>query len=180
MLNIVQYPHPALRKKALTVKKFDNNFKKFAQHLYQTLIPEKGSPEGAGLAANQVNNLSRVFVMLMPSKKFEIVVNPYIINQSKKMLSQVISEKDRFLEGCLSIKGYYGFVDRPAKIKVRYQDPNGLSKRKTLTPPYSSYFQHELDHLNGVVFIDYVRKSKQQFYLADKKGQLQPVDFSFA
>lgn len=95
------------------------------------------------------------------------------------MLSRLPRDR-QFLEGCLSFPGYFGFVDRPYKIKVRYQTEKGLVKTKTLTPPFSSYFQHECDHLDGVLFIDYIKKASEQLYLADKKtGKLKPVKNPF-
>jgi peptide deformylase len=109
-----------------------------------------------------------------PNRRYEIVVNPEIVKASKKTLSS-LPEDQQFLEGCLSIPGYYAFVDRPIKIKARYQTIKGLNKVVTFTSPYATYFQHELDHLNGVLFIDYLKKGGEQLYLADKKGKLKPT-----
>jgi peptide deformylase len=175
MLKIIEYPHPTLRKKARPVKKFTPQVQGFCQDLLRTLVPDPEKPLGVGLAANQVNRLWRVIVIKMPDDQYEVLVNPQIIKTSKKMLSQLIPEDKRFFEGCLSIPGYYAFVDRPAKIKIKYQTPLGLTKQKALTPPYSSYFQHELDHLNGILFIDYLPAKKEQLYLADKTGKLNPT-----
>jgi peptide deformylase len=179
MLKIIQYPRPVLRKKAKPVEKITPAVKQFSQELMETLVPKTGEPLGVGLAANQVNKLWRIFIIKMPNNKFQIYLNPQIIKTSSKTLSS-LPEDDRFVEGCLSIPGYYGFVDRPIKIKVKYQTLSGLTKTKTLTPPHSSYFQHELDHLNGILFIDYIKKRKEQLYLADKQNKMQPVDYPFA
>ena len=175
-LTIVKYPHPALRKKAKPVKKITPAINQFCQDFLHTLAPDPKKPLGVGLAANQVNKLWRIFVIRMPDGKFEIIINPKIIKSSKQMLSQVYQADQRFLEGCLSIPGYFGFVDRPAKIKVAYQTSKGLTKTKAFTPPHSSYFQHELDHLNGILFIDHIQSTKQQLYLADAKDKLNPVN----
>jgi len=174
MLTIIQHPHPTLRKKAKPVKTITPEIQQFSQELLQSLAPKTGKPLGVGLAANQVNKLHRIFIIKMPDDKFTICINPQIIKSSKKIISSLPEEK-HFLEGCLSIPGYYGFVDRPLKVKVQYQTIKGLNKTKTLTPPYSSYFQHELDHLNGILFIDHIKQSKQPLYLADKKGKLNLV-----
>jgi len=179
MLKIIKYPHLTLRKKAKPVKKITPAIQRFSQKLLQVLVPKKGEPLGVGLAANQVNKLLRIFIIKMPDDKFQVCINPQLLKTSKKTLKD-LSEDKRFLEGCLSIPGYYGLVDRPIKIKVKYQTPQGLTKTKTLTPPHSSYFQHELDHLNGILFIDYIKKRKEQLYLADKENKMQPVDYPFA
>jgi len=181
MLKIVKYPHKALRKKTKPIKTITPKIVKFSQELMKTLVPKPGKPLGVGLAATQVNHLYRLFIIKMPDEKFEVCINPEIIKSSKKMLSD-LPEKDRFLEGCLSIPDYYTFVNRPLKIKVKYQTTKGLAKTRTLIPPFSSYFSHELDHINGVLFIDHLKKSPQQLYLANKtdKKKLDPVDNPFA
>jgi len=176
MLKIVKYPHPTLRKKAQPVRKITPAIQRFSQQLLQTLVPKTGEPLGVGLAANQVNKLWRIFIIKMPGDQFQVCINPQLLKTSKKTLKDLAEDK-RFLEGCLCFPGYYGLVDRPIKIKVKYQTPQGLSKTKTLTPPHSSYFQHELDHLNAILFIDYIKQRKEQLYLADKQNKMQPVDF---
>ncbi len=138
-----------------------------------TLVPDPKKPIGVGLAANQVDQLHRLFIVKLPDK-YEVCLNPQIIKTSKKMLSD-LPQKAQFLEGCLSIPGYYGFVDRPIKIKVKYQTIKGLDKTTTLTPPHSSYFTHELDHLNGILFLDHLKKNEEQLYQTNSKGKLKPV-----
>jgi len=179
MLKIIKYPHPALRKKAKPVKTITPAIQRFSQELLQVLVSKKGEPLGVGLAANQVNKLWRIFIIKMPDDKFQVCINPQLLKTSKKNLKGLAEDK-HFLEGCLCFPGYYGFVNRSIKIKVKYQTPQGLSKTKTLTPPHSSYFQHELDHLNGILFIDYIKQRKEQLYLADKQNKMQPVDNPFA
>ena len=183
-MKLIKYPHPTLRKKAKEITKITPEIKKFSKELLLTLVPKKGKPHGVGLAANQVNSLKRIFVVLLPAsssdgsnKKYQVCINPEIIKTSKKNLS-ALPKKSQFLEGCLCFPGYYGFVDRPAKIKVRYLTPEGLEKKARLAQPYSSYFAHELDHLNGVLFIDHII-NHEKLYLANKKGQLELVDNPF-
>lgn len=179
MFKIIQYPHPGLTKKAKTVKQITPKIEKLAQDMLKILLPDAKKPLGVGLAATQVNQMWRLFVMLMPDNQYHIIINPQIVKTSKKMLSSLPKDQ-QFLEGCLSIPGYYGFIDRPLKIKVRYQTITGLKQQKSLTPPHSSYFQHELDHLNGILFIDYLKKRKEPLYLADKNNQLNQIEFPFA
>lgn len=173
-MKIINYPHKTLRKKAKPIETITPEIKDLAKKMMATLVPDPKKPVGVGLAANQVNQLHRLFIVLLPNKKYQICLNPQITKQSKKMLSD-LPEKRRFLEGCLSIPGYYGFVDRPQKIKVTYQTLTGITKTASLKPPHSSYFQHELDHLNGVLFIDHLKQSGHPLYKVDKKGQLKPV-----
>ena len=177
-MKIIKYPHPTLRKKSAVINQITDEIKDLAKEMLNTLTPEQKKELGVGLAANQVNKLHRMFIIKMPNHKFEVCLNPQIIKSSKKMLSN-LSKNKQFLEGCLSVPDYYGFVDRPQKIKVNYQVLTGLTKTITLKPPFSSYFQHELDHLNGVLFIDHIKKSDNQLYLANKKGQLKPIDNPF-
>ena len=179
MLKILNYPHPVLRQVAQPVTVLDKQTKLEAQAMLKTLAPKPDKVKGVGLAANQVGILKRIFIIKLASGNLEVCINPKILKTSKKTLA-CLPQKKHFLEGCLCFPGYYGFVDRPIKIKVSYQNLNNKTVKTTLTPPHSSYFQHELDHLNGILFIDYINQSKQPLYLADKKtGQLQPVNNPF-
>jgi peptide deformylase len=179
MAQILIYPDPILRQKAETVTKFDSELAKLIEEMKKTINPSTGKAQGVGLAANQIGVLKRVFLMQNENKAIEAVINPEIIKADAKMLSE-LPQDDQYLEGCLSFPGYYAFIDRPIKVKVRYLTEKGLPKERTLTYPYSSYFQHELDHLNGVLFIDYLNKSKETMYLMDKKtNQLKKVKNPF-
>lgn len=176
-MKLIKYPHPTLRKKAKPIVKITPKIKKFSEKLLLTLVPKKGKPQGVGLASNQVNSLYRIFVVLMPDKKYQVCLNPEIIKTGKKTLA-CLPKKNQFLEGCLCFPGYYGFVDRPAKIKVKYLTLEGLEKKASLAQPYASYFAHELDHLNGILFIDHIT-SHQKIYQTNQKGQLKLVDNPF-
>jgi len=175
-MKIIKYPHKTLRKKAKVIKTVTPEILKLAQDMMATLVPDPNKPIGVGLAANQVNQLHRLFIVKLPDK-YEICLNPQIIKSSKKMLSS-LPQKSQFLEGCLSIPDYYGFVDRPIKIKAKYTTLKGLEKTITLTPPYSSYFSHELDHLNGILFLDHLKKTQEQLYKTNSEGKLEPTDQS--
>ena len=175
MLKILKYPHKKLRQVAKPIKDIDSSIEKIVDQMMTVINANDPEPSGVGLAGPQVGIMKRLFIMQMPNDKIEVVINPEIIKSSKKMLSH-LGQKDQFIEGCLSFPGYYGFVDRPAKVKVRYQTIKGLTKQVTLKAPHSSYFQHERDHLDGVVFVDYIKKSGEQMYLVDKKSnRLKPI-----
>jgi peptide deformylase len=175
MAKILIYPDPALRQIAEPVTKFDAELKKLIEEMKRLTQPEKGKVKSVGLAATQIGVLKRVFLILSPDENVEAIINPEILKADTKMLSSVPQE-EQYLEGCLSFPGYYAFVDRPIKIKVRYQTEKGLPKERTLSYPFSSYFQHERDHLDGILFIDYINQSGEQMYLTDKKsGKLKKV-----
>ena len=170
MAKILIYPNSALRQKAEAVTKFDQNLAKLVKEMKASLIPNLHEPIGVGLAANQIGVLQRVFLMTMPDQSVRAIVNPEIVKVYPKKLSQ-LPEDQQFFEGCLSFPGYFGFVDRAIKIKVRYQEVDGKKREQILLKPFSSYFQHERDHLDGILFIDYLKKSKGKLYLADKKSR---------
>lgn len=167
MARILKYPAPVLRQKAQPVTKFDRELVKLVETLTATLTPERGGPQGVGLAANQIGILQRVFLMTLPDKSIQPIINPEIIKIYPKTMAQ-LPEDQQFMEGCLSFPGYFGFIDRPIKIKVRYQTITGAVKERLLTKPYSTYFQHERDHLDGILFIDYLIKSGGKLYQSDK------------
>jgi peptide deformylase len=101
--------------------------------------------QGIGLAANQVGLSIRLFVALVESK-FYAIINPEIVKQSKEVLDME--------EGCLSIPGIYGDVPRPAEIVLSGYDKNGKRVKIKASGLRARVFQHETDHLNGVLFID--------------------------
>lgn len=172
MAKILLYPHPALRQKAEAVTKFDRELAELIKRLKNSLIPDPRDPVGVGLAANQIGIAKRVFLMTFPDKSVKAIINPQIVRAYPKKLSQ-LPEDQQFMEGCLSFPGYYGFVDRPIKIRVRYQTETGTVRERLLVKPYSSYFQHERDHLDGILFIDHLKKSGEKIYKADKTGKLK-------
>lgn len=181
MPKILIYPDTKkiLRTRAKAVTAIDDQVKKLVQDLLAAVTPDPKDPKGVGLAANQIGRLQRVFIMMMPNQKIEPVINPEIIRVFPKLHSQV-SSNNQFLEGCLSFPGLYGFVDRPIKIQVRYQNLSGKIITTTLNKPFSIYFQHERDHLGGILFIDYLKKSKNQMYRLDpKSGRLKPIPFPY-
>lgn len=174
------YPNPILRQPALPVTDFGPSLQKLIADLKQAALhPTTPNTQSVGLAANQIGILKRVFLITMPDKTIQPLINPQIIKSSKKFLSG-LPQANQFLEGCLSFPGYYAFVDRPLKINVRWQDPTGLAHTATLTPPFSSYFQHERDHLDGRLFIDYIKISGEQMYkISPVSRRLRPVKNPF-
>lgn len=138
-----------------------------------SLIETMVKHQGLGLAAPQIGLSHRVFVMGHGSTAFG-VFNPEII--------EAIGELTPFTEGCLSYLGLYLKIKRPETVKVRYQDMNGETKEQTFTGLTARVFQHELDHLNGVVFVDKVHplnleKAKRKVKTNLKKLEKQRIEY---
>ncbi|MDP1718833.1 MAG: peptide deformylase [bacterium] len=128
---------------------FSKFSKKEIRELIQTMRRDMNTANGIGLSANQIGLNARVFVA-RADNKFYALFNPDIIQQSSE-----IATMD---EGCLSVPGIYGLVDRPAKVTLKGLDANGKPIRIKAWGLLARIFQHEIDHLNGKLFID---KAKQ-------------------
>tara|TARA_B100000035_G_scaffold307604_1_gene311101 strand:+ start:1921 stop:2445 length:525 start_codon:yes stop_codon:yes gene_type:complete len=151
--NIVVEPDPILRKKSENLEKVDDELKKLLDDMLETMY----AAPGIGLAAVQIGILKRLIVIDI-SKENEkknplFLINPKIISKSE---STSIYE-----EGCLSLPGHFAEIERPAECKIKYLDYNGKEKEMTAKGLLSTCIQHEIDHLNGVLFIDYLSKLKK-------------------
>ena len=161
MLEVIKAPNSRLRIKTKAVKKINNGLIDLTRQMIKLTITFK-DPEGVGLASTQVGLDGSFFVALSTSPKknqkpkFMTVFNPKILISSKGV-------KTRF-EGCLSIPNYWGQVKRYTNVKVSYQDESGKIVTKTLTGLLAHIFQHEIDHLNGILFSDKVLQQKGKFY----------------
>lgn len=154
ILNIIQPNNPTLRKKARKVTVFDEDLQKLIDDMIETMR----SAEGVGLAAPQVDRSLRVAVIetlpdldeegneIEGSRDLYVILNPEIVWESAEMVDGI--------EGCLSIPGYLGEVERHVSVRVRAQDRHGKKIRLRLRDWDARIFQHEIDHLNGVLFID--------------------------
>ena len=148
---IITLGHPTLRQKARKVTKFGPELKQLIDDMVETM---RVAP-GVGLAAPQVNVADRVIVVELPADDEEglpaelyTFVNPEIIKTSR--------DKEEGQEGCLSIPGYLGEVERHTEIIVRGQDAAGKLQRVKAYDYLARIFQHEIDHLDGIMFIDRV------------------------
>ena len=157
VLKILTIPDPRLKYKSINVENFDKNLEKIINDMFDTL---NASGNGIGLAAPQVNIHQRIIVMdLREDEKSnqQIFINPKIIKFS--------SEKNINEEGCLSIPEFYAEVERPSKIEVEWFDSKGKKLKKEMTGLLSICMQHEIDHLNGILFIDHISKLKKKMVL---------------
>jgi peptide deformylase len=157
LLNIRIVPDPVLREICAPVKLIDAATKRRAEDMLETMY----HAPGIGLAAPQVGILERMLVVDIASedeeKKPFCLINPEIIWKSDAL--------SVYKEGCLSIPDQYADVTRPAEIKVRFETPNGTTDELHATGLLSTCIQHEMDHLNGVLFIDYLSRMKRDMIL---------------
>ncbi len=135
-------------------------------------------PEGVGLAAPQIGKNVRVFAM-KPGDKIQVVINPEIVSISKspnKPYSASTSAKassdkkasrgkgKKIMEGCLSLPHYYGPIEKPSRIKIKYLNEDGKEVVRQFKGFNAQIVQHEIDHLEGILFIDRLLEQKQPLY----------------
>jgi peptide deformylase len=157
---IVKADNPLLRKKSKPVKKIDKKILSLISDLKDTLLSQK-DPEGVGLAAPQIGKNLKVFIM-RDGKKIRTIINPKIIKKYERRKTKY--EKQDIMEGCLSIPHYYGPLKRAQKIKIEYLDENGKKVVKTFENLLARIVQHEIDHLNGVLFTNRLLEQKKPLY----------------
>lgn len=136
-------PDPVLRRKAKRVPSIDHSLQQLIDDMGETM---QQTP-GVGLAAPQVGVLLRVAVLQMPSEEPIVLINPEMVKRSGE---RVVSE------GCLSIPGYVGEIKRSVSVTVKGQDRQGKPIRIKATELLAQVLEHELDHLNGILYIDHL------------------------
>ncbi|MCK5147718.1 peptide deformylase [bacterium] len=142
MHQIRTYPDPVLRKKAQPVLEIDDDLHQLVDEMVDIMYND----DGIGLAANQAGDLRRVIV-LDAGDGFRAFINPEIINKND---NEVVME-----EGCLSFPGIHINISRPSEVTVKAMDLEGESIEITVDGLLAKVFQHEIDHLNGILIIDY-------------------------
>ena len=165
LLPILLAPHPTLKAKAQRVKEVSPDLRALANDMLETMY----AAPGIGLAANQVGRLQRLLVMdcerdpQAPRRPF-IVFNPEI--------TWVSEARDTYEEGCLSIPQLYSEVERPAAVKVRYLDETGAMQERLFEGLEATCVQHEIDHLDGILFWDHITLLKRNM-LKSKLAKLK-------
>ncbi|MCX6007542.1 MAG: peptide deformylase [Chloroflexi bacterium] len=144
VLKIRKNPDPILRKKAKKVTDIDVSVQRLIDNMIETL--DKAS--GVGLAANQVGVPLRVVIIHIPDKDVMVLINPEIIEKTGERL---------VVEGCLSIPGYQAELKRSESVRVKARDRQGKLFRKKATDLLAQAFEHEIDHLNGILYVDYLQ-----------------------
>ena len=153
LLDILTYPDPRLRTVAKKVEKFDKSLQDLSENMLYTMY----EADGIGLAASQVDVHIRLIVMDISETRDEplIFVNPEVeILENKSHFS--------FKEGCLSVPGFYEEISRPDKIKLSWQDVDGKSHTSFPEGLLTVCIQHEIDHLEGKLMVDYVSRLKRE------------------
>ena len=150
---ILKFPNQDLRIKAKPVETFDEELKTLTDDMFETMH----SVNGIGLAATQIGVAKQVAVIDISPEKNEPLV---IINPAIQILDP--SKTEDYDEGCLSVPGFFEKMSRPSDIKLTYQDLNG--KKQEIKPKglLTKVVQHELDHLNGRLFVDHISELKRR------------------
>ena len=150
-LKILEFPNPNLRKVAVPVTSFDNDLKRLIDNMFETMY----EANGIGLAATQVDVHKRLLVLDVSEERNDpkVFVNPTI-----DVIESDLADYD---EGCLSVPGFYETVSRPKKIKVSAQDKEGSQFEIEADGVLSVCIQHEIDHLDGKLFVDYLSSLKR-------------------
>ena len=165
---IVIEPDAILMKKSDPLEKVDNDIRKLLNEMLETMY----SAPGIGLAAVQIGILKRVIVIDTSKEKEKknpiFMINPEIISKSNKT--------SIYEEGCLSLPGHFAEIERPAECLVKFLDYNGKEKEINADGLLATVIQHEVDHLNGVLFIDYLSKLKKDMIIKKLVKQKKEFD----
>jgi peptide deformylase len=150
-LTILEFPDPRLRTRATAVDSIDDELRKFIDDMFETMY----AAPGIGLAATQVDVHKRLLVTDVSADNSEphVLINPSIIEKDGVTVSE---------EGCLSVPGYYEEVERAEHIRVRFLDRNGKEVEMEAEGLLAVCIQHEMDHLEGKLFVDYLSEAKRQ------------------
>jgi len=149
ILPIRTVPDPVLRQKAKRVKAIDKSVRKLINDMQETLH----TASGVGLAANQVGQTLRLIVLNVPGNDCKVVINPEVL---RRIGSRVVNE------GCLSIPGYIGEIKRSELVRVKGQDARGKEIKLKADGLFAEVLEHEIDHLNGILYIDHL-ESQEKF-----------------
>lgn len=175
--DIITLPNEHLRQKSQKVIPSSDDTKQLVKDMTDAALDwEDSRPHeiSAALAAVQIDRLERVVIVRSDfdhkeTRDFTVLINPEIIKYEGSI------EAD--YEGCLSVRSIYGKVPRYTKIRVKALDIDGNPIRFKATGFLARVIQHEIDHTNGIVFVDHIRDQRDAFYTLDDQGELQPLDY---
>ena len=175
--DIITLPNPHLRQKSQKVRLSVDEAKQLSEAMTSAALDwEDSRPHeiSAALAAVQIDRLDRAVVIRSDfddkkSREFTTLINPEIV----KYEGEVVAD----YEGCLSVKDVYGKVPRHSKIRVKAYDVDGNEVRFKAEGFLARVVQHEIDHTNGIVFIDHIKDNKDAFYTLNDAGDLEPLDY---
>ncbi|HET7320367.1 MAG TPA: peptide deformylase [Candidatus Saccharimonadales bacterium] len=175
--DIIALPNPHLREKSKRVGVITPEIKQIIEEMKAATISWDESREhevGVALAAVQIDRLYKIVVVRnnyddKTDQTFTAFINPEIT----KAEGEVVED----FEGCLSVPDVYGKVPRNDRVKVKALDENGKEFRVTAEGFLARIFQHEIDHTNGIVFIDHIKDKPEAFFKLQADGKLEPVDY---
>ena len=164
---ILTEPNAVLRQKSVPVDKVDENIQRLMDDMLETMY----AAPGIGLAAIQVGVPKRIIVLDISYKEGQknpiFIINPEIIKKSET--------KSTYEEGCLSVPGQFAEIDRPDKCQIKFLDYYGQPKEIQAEGMLATCIQHEMDHLEGILFIDYLSKLKKSMIIKKlSKGKNKP------
>ncbi|MEM7504271.1 MAG: peptide deformylase [Pseudomonadota bacterium] len=151
ILNVLEFPDPRLRTRAALVDAVDDDVRQLIDDMFATMY----AAPGIGLAATQVDVHRRLLVADVSSDKSapHALVNPEVVEQDGRIITE---------EGCLSVPGIYAEVPRAERIRVAFLDRDGASQEAEMDGLLAVCVQHEIDHLEGRLFVDYLSEAKRQ------------------
>ncbi len=175
--DIIALPNEHLRQKSQKISTISEETKKLIQDMIDaTLDWEASRPYeiGAALAAVQIDKLQRAVIIRgdfdnKNSQEFTTLINPKVVKYEGEIIKDY--------EGCLSVKDVYGYVPRYSKVRVKALDLDGNEVRIKAEGFLARVLQHEIDHTNGKVFIDHIKKDPEAFFTLDEKGELTKLDY---
>jgi peptide deformylase len=175
--DIIALPNPHLRQKSQRVGIVSDEIKKIIEDMKAATIHWDQSRDhevGVALAAVQIDKLYKIIIVRddydnKESVSFTTLINPEII----KLEGDIVED----FEGCLSVPNVYGRVPRYSKVKIKALDTKGKQFRITAKDFLARIFQHEIDHINGVVFIDKIKESNDAFYRLKDDGKLEQLNY---
>ena len=159
VLPIRLLPDPVLRQKAKRIRYVDRSIQRLIEDMFETMH----AAPGVGLAAPQVGIPLRVAVISVPDEEDIVLINPQIVRKTGERLVN---------EGCLSVPGYVGEIKRAEKVTVKGRDRNGKEIRIKADELLAQALEHEIDHLNGVLYIDHLDSMDKLHKIAPEDAQL--------
>lgn len=176
--SIITLPNPHLRQKSSRIKVVSDSTAQLIKDMTDASLDwEDSRPHeiSAALAAIQIDIPERVVIVRSSfedkaDRDFTTLVNPEIIKYEGEIVYDY--------EGCLSVSNVYGKVPRHSKIRVRALDANGNEVRFKASGFLARVIQHEIDHTNGIMFIDHIKDQTDAFYTLDSEGELRPLDYA--
>lgn len=175
--DIITLPNPHLRERSQRIREVTDTTRALIRAMTEAALDwEASRPHeiSAALAAVQIDALDRVVIVRSDfedkgSNEFTALINPEIVKYEGKVVEDY--------EGCLSVRDVYGKVPRHTKIRVKALDLDGNEVRFKAEGFLARVIQHEVDHTNGIVFIDHIKDNHEAFYRLDDTGELEPLDY---